>query len=292
MKIVRIIGGLGNQMFQYALALALKYRFPEDSVKIDIFAFNGYPLHNGFEISKVFPSKIEYANLSDILRISWPLAHYRLWQIGKRILPMRKTMCCEKDDYTLELNRCQDKSPTYFDGYWQSELYFREFRELILKDFTFPPFIDKKNSELASVLKNKTSVSIHIRRGDYVGHPMFRNICTMEYYRNAINYILKEAKVEIFCIFSNDKDWVKENFADQLGGIDTIFVDWNFGTESFRDMQLMSMCSHNIIANSSFSWWGAWLNQNTDAIIIAPDKWMNRDLKSNPICDNWIKIQH
>ncbi len=143
---------------------------------------------------------------------------------------------------------------------------------------------------MLNLLQSKKTVSIHIRRGDYVQHPFFKDICTISYYKNAIKYIRNNAEIDLFCIFSNDIQWVKNNFSEELTDIETVFVDWNKGNDSFRDMQLMSVCNHNIIANSSFSWWGAWLNNNKDKIVVAPYKWMNKDLKSTPICESWIKI--
>ena len=290
MKIVRIIGGLGNQMFQYALALSLRQRFPSECIKIDTSLFNGYPLHNGFEIDQIFGSNFERARFKDIIKIGWPLPHYRLWQVGSRILPSRKSMCVERSDYTLELARITEPTSILYDGYWQSGLYFKEYRAQILDAFSFPEFKDENNIGLLNLLQSKKTVSIHIRRGDYVQHPFFKDICTISYYKNAIKYIRNNAEIDLFCIFSNDIQWVKNNFSEELTDIETVFVDWNKGNDSFRDMQLMSVCNHNIIANSSFSWWGAWLNNNKDKIVVAPYKWMNKDLKSTPICESWIKI--
>lgn len=183
MKIVRIIGGLGNQMFQYALALSLRQRFPSECIKIDTSLFNGYPLHNGFEIDQIFGSNFERARFKDIIKIGWPLPHYRLWQVGSRILPSRKSMCVERSDYTLELARITEPTSILYDGYWQSELYFKEYRAQILDAFSFPEFKDENNIGLLNLLQSKKTVSIHIRRGDYVQHPFFKDICTISYYR-------------------------------------------------------------------------------------------------------------
>lgn len=135
-------------------------------------------------------------------------------------------------------------------------------------------------------------VSIHIRGGDYItskkDNALFGNICTSNYYKNAIEHIKNSLKDPIFLIFTNDKDYAVQ----LLNGESFQIVDWNNGKESFRDMYLMSLCKHNIIANSSFSWWGAWLNQNDSKIVIAPNRWFNDSgIDQNDITpNNWIKV--
>lgn len=291
MRIVRIIGGLGNQMFQYALALSLQNRFPNEEVLIDKTGFNGYPLHDGFLLDKIFDIKLRTAKKNEIIKFNYPLFHYRLWQIGKKILPHLRSVYFEKSDMIFD-----DKvfsltdTKAYYDGYWQSELYFVNYIDKIRRAFRFPK-LDNRNKILLDELKGKRTVSMHIRRGDYISNPLYKGIADIEYYKKAVDYICTKKAVDCFVIFSNDIDWCKSRIPSIVLNKDCKFVDWNKGKECFRDMQIMSLCDHNIIANSSFSWWGAWLNLNKEKIVIAPHKWVNKDCKSDIIPASWIKIQ-
>lgn len=293
MKIIKILGGLGNQMFQYAFAIGFRERFRDIKVKIDISCFKGYPLHNGYEINSIFKNAIiPIASFSEISKMAYPYYHYRLWQIGRRILKKRGSMIVEESEAKLDLNLIKNPLDLYYDGYWQEEEYFMDFRNNILHEFEFPVINDFNNSKLLDTIKENRTVSIHVRRGDYVNHPLFKNICTIEYYKNAINHIKSiDQSISCFVIFSNDIEWTKSVFKSEFSDIKTIFVDWNNGSNSYRDMQMMSQCNHNIIANSSFSWWGAWLNQHNDKIVLAPEKWINGQSLQKTICNDWIRIK-
>lgn len=289
MKIVKILGGLGNQMFQYALYLSLKEQFPHEQVKIDISCFKSYPLHNGFEINRIFAQNAPVASFKDILKVAYPYPNYRFWQVGKYILPKRKTMCIERKDFTFDTTALIRQGNCYYDGYWQHEEYFYGVKEAIWKAFSFPEMTDKRNTEIMQRLQTTNGVSLHIRRGDYINHPFFRGICDLDYYKRAICYMEKRVAPQLYCIFSNDIGWCENNLHELLSGKEVIYVDWNNGMESYADMQLMSLCQHNIIANSSFSWWGAWLNRNPRKIVVSPQKWMNIKAES-PIPKSWIKL--
>jgi hypothetical protein len=132
------------------------------------------------------------------------------------------------------------------------------------------------------------SISIHVRRGDYLNHESYKNICGLNYYCSAIRYIKTLIMDPFFIVFSDDILWCKENLNNILSDTSVIYVDWNTGKESYKDMQLISNCKHNIIANSSFSWWGAWLNTFPNKIIIAPKKWLNTNIESTPRIANWL----
>lgn len=280
-------------MFQYAFAISLQKKYKDEDILIDISNFKGYKLHNGYELKYIFKTTLRIAKLKDIIKVSYPFYNYQLWRIGHRILPKFKTVIHGFQNKKFNPNLLLDleNKNRYFDGYWQSEDFFKGARDEILKEFSFPDFDETHNKEIIETIINSNSVSIHIRRGDYLMHPLFKNICTIEYYRNAIEKIKKLTKVDNFIIFSNDIDWCKENFKSNLKDDNVTFVNWNKGDKSYRDMQLMSLCKHNIIANSSFSWWGAWLNQNPDKIIIAPYKWTNRNIEvQNYLPSDWIRI--
>jgi len=180
----------------------------------------------------------------------------------------------------------------YFEGYWQSEKYFLNYREDLLEEFTLKKELHPKSKEYENKIREVQSVSLHIRRGDYVTNTHTNSVhgtCSLQYYRDAVKEI--EIKVEDphFFIFSDDLAWVKEN----LDFIDNVaFVELDKEIPDHEEMVLMSLCKHNIIANSSFSWWSAWLNQNDKKIVIAPKKWFNdQTINTEDLIPNtWIKI--
>jgi hypothetical protein len=291
MKIVKIFGGLGNQMFQYSLYLSLKEEFPFETIKIDCSYFNGYPLHNGLELLNIFDVVLPQASFKELMHVTCPLYHYRLWQIGKRILNIRRSHYFEKYDFTIDNLAIGLSGKRYFDGYWQNESYFKKHESVIRNAYRFKNSLDIKNQEILDMIRSiNNSVSIHIRRGDYLTHKLYQNICTIDYYSNAINYIRGQITNPVFFIFSDDILWCEKKLNDILIHDTITFIDWNKEGNSYKDMQLMSECKHNIIANSSFSWWGAWLNSNPHKIIVSPQKWHNTDLNINLQVDNWVLI--
>lgn len=289
MKIVKILGGLGNQMFQYAFYLALKAKYPSEDIRIDLHCFKGYNLHNGFELAKIFNLAYTTSTLTDSFKLAYPYWNYSAWRLLSRILPLRKSMIVGGTLNSYKQQVFCRKESCYYDGYWQNEQYFKEIREHVLKAFTFPSF-DIENAKYAQQIVATNSVSIHIRRGDYLSNPIYENICTIDYYRKATQEIEKRTDIELFCIFSNDIEWCKKSLNNYLGDKQTIYINCNRGLYSYNDMHLMSLCKHNIIANSSFSWWGAWLNQNHEKIVVAPSAWVNIKGFTSPVCTDWITI--
>lgn len=289
MKIVKILGGLGNQMFQYALYLALKEKFPDEEIKIDISCFRGYPLHNGFELDDIFSLDYQTATWKDILKVAYPYPNYRCWQIGKYIMPKRKTMCIERADLFFDVSLLQQRGDKYYDGYWQHEEYFNFARDSIMSAFAFSEVENGRNQDIINKVSLQNSVAIHIRRGDYVKHPLFKGICDIGYYKSAIIYMKEHVDPDLYCVFSNDIEWCESNLSSLLPPDRTVYVSWNNGKQSYIDMQIMSRCKHNIVANSSFSWWGAWLNQNANKVVLAPHKWSNANIQ-DPVPNSWIRI--
>lgn len=180
-----------------------------------------------------------------------------------------------------------------FVGLWQTEKYFEHCKEDVRKNFTFLPFDEPKNIEICNKMMNENSVAIHVRKGaDYQKDVLYLGICSKEYYDRSIAYIKECVADPVFYVFTDNHNWVKENIKD----IEYTLVDWNPTStkKNFRDMQLMSCAKHNIIANSTYSWWGAWLNTNPDKIVIAPDPWFNPDIEyfkhNNVVSDLWMKI--
>lgn len=291
MKIVNIMGGLGNQMFQYALAVALHKKFSNEVVLIDPSGFTGYPLHNGYELKRIFNVPIREANALQQTKLFYPLRNYRMWQIANRFLPRRKNVVYESKDMKYNSDVLSNPESTYYLGYWQTEKYFKDVRSDILDSFRFPPTNkDDVNSKQIELLRISNSVSVHVRRGDYVKIGNTQGICTLDYYKSAIKIIKEKVNPNLYLVFSDDIAWCRENLTDCFSDTQVIYVDWNRGADSYRDMQLMSCCNHNIIANSSFSWWGAWLNQNPDKIVISPSHWMNGGGWIDIIPEDWITI--
>lgn len=258
MKTIITTGGLGNQMFIYAFYYSLKRN--KIKCRLNISLYNYTQMHNGFELNRVFGINDTVIN-----------------KIGTHILWLRfilKTGCfLMKDRYRVEQKFDSYLFP-YLYGYWQSDYYFLEYKQQILKTFSFKN-ISQENIKLASIMTSSNSVSLHIRRGDYLHLKQYLGICDEMYYMKAIKYINNYIESPHFYIFSNDPIW-STNFAKDLG-IKYTIISHNIGINSYQDMFLMSKCKHNILANSSFSWWGAYLNQYSGAIKIAPKKWDNND---------------
>lgn len=289
MKIVNIIGGLGNQMFVYAMYMALKEAHPKEEVLLCRKSYVGYPLHNGYELDRIFGISAPEASLMQLLRVAYPFFDYKSWQFMRHFLPNRKCMASGTTQIPFNYQEVLRSDNVFYDGYWQNEKNFLSIRSKILQSFSFPVFEEEVNRQLACKLKSVKAASCHIRRGDYLKDKVY-GVCTSIYYERAISQLNKLANPDLYCIFSDDIEWCKTNIKPFLENKDVVFVDWNKGPNSYKDMQLMSLCHYNIIANSSFSWWGAWLNNHPDKIVLAPEKWMTLSIKNDPICDSWIRI--
>jgi hypothetical protein len=285
MKIIRFLGGLGNQMFQYACYKALDKKYPD--VKVDLNSFSFDTAHNGYELEDVFDLTMNKVSpfiggIYDIKNRKW------IYRKIRRVLSLKKHHKTEQKDFTYDPSIFSDSKSRYYSGFWQNEGYFISIADEIRKDFEFRPLTDKQNASILDKIKQTNSVGVHIRRGDYVNHPTFGGICGKTYYQEAIQLIKSNTDAAQFFIFSNDIDWCVENL--DIKGCD--FISWNKGAHSYIDMQLMSACKHNIIANSSFSWWAAWLNSNPDKIVIGPKKWLQDDQydTSTLLPSDWIKV--
>uniref|UniRef100_A0A832DRW5 Alpha-1,2-fucosyltransferase n=1 Tax=candidate division WWE3 bacterium TaxID=2053526 RepID=A0A832DRW5_UNCKA len=292
---VDIFGGLGNQMFQYALGrhLALKTGSSLTLRHIDVGAFSKREYALGcFKLAKRVQVKSEVRGLM-----------LEFTKVLEKIFPLGRgeTFVREKsfrfDPKILKLNgstRLAARGKNiHLHGYWQSEKYFKDIRETILEDFTPVHPLSGRNQKVLEEIERSNSVSVHVRRGDYVIDPKthkFHGVCGPDYYRKAVEIVAKRVREPVFYFFSDDIDWVKKNLKTRFRDV---YVDWNTGEQSYLDMQLMSRCKHHILANSSFSWWGAWLNRNPDKIVIAPERWFQdqavdtRDL----IPEGWLRVK-
>lgn len=295
MIIVRLSGGLGNQMFQYAAGLSVATRNNAE-LFLDLEYLNNNVVHNGFELNTIF--NISYMPSSDnqiksILGLrSNKWIFKSLLRLNFKFLTGSHLYVQPYFSYDKKFNKICDNN--YLIGYFQSEKYFSNIKDLIRKHFRFKKNLSKKNLHFLRLIKNTNSVSIHVRRGDYVTNQKVSNIhriCSINYYKKAISYIKKNIENPHFYIFSDDKEWVIKNFNFERR---STIISLNLNKQNYVDMLLMSRCKHNIIANSSFSWWGSWLNNNENKKTIAPSKWFgvaNRDLITDDIYTNkMIKI--
>lgn len=289
MKIVKIIGGLGNQMFQYALYLALRNKFPAEDIRVDLSLFDSYKLHNGYELERVFGLQPAVASEADIRRLSRYFSSYLLQRISRKLLPVRPTECIEKKDFLYQEN-VWSSGDRYYEGYWQQAAYFNPVEADVRRAFAFRPFSNERNRSLTDlILSQPASVGIHIRRGDYVKHKIFGGICEEAYYRQAVQYVYDHFESPFFYVFSNDLAWCQAYIAPLLGKNFRI-VDWNKGENSYADMQLMSLCRGLVIANSSFSWWSAYLNVRPDRVVIAPSPWAKLTYPVSVQLKDWVLI--
>lgn len=281
MLIIEVSGGLGNQMFQYALYTKLKEMGKD--VRLDLSIYKNENSVRKFELD-IFQVDYQEASIKEIRKYKKP-------DIWKKMSPIK----LKEKIYTENLDEgfqpiIFSLKDIYLSGYWQCEKYFEDIRELLLKKFSFSSAENAINGELFSKIRECQSVSIHVRRGDYLTEQnvkVYGNICTLQYYRNAISYIKKKIKNVVFFLFTNDTNWVKKHIYEE----NMIIVDCNNGTRDYLDMFYMSQCRHNIIANSSFSWWGAWLNQNEDKIVISPEKWFQNHEVASQICKSFITVE-
>ena len=292
MIISQVIGGLGNQMFQYSAgrALSIKRGIP---FKLDISGFDNYGLHQGYELHRIFDCPVELAGTSDIREVlGWQsLPFLRSILSRKNLEKFRQNSFIVEPHFHYWQGFEQALADCYLVGYWQTEKYFQEVKDVIHNDFAFKAPLSSLNSEFAEHICRVNAVSIHVRRGDYVSNPKTgatHGLCSLDYYRQAIRYLSERVEQPVFFVFSDDMDWVKGNLKMTLP---CRYVDHNHGTESYNDMRLMSMCKHHIIANSSFSWWGAWLNPDPEKIVVAPKKWFANDSDVNDLFpQGWVTL--
>lgn len=295
MIIIKLMGGLGNQMFQYAFGYTQAKRLNTDlfadlrffSQRLDDVTKRSYEL-DCFKINlKVIPNKI-------LQRVMFPVGGTRsiLNNKLKRLLYFGSIIEYKKElKFKYSENNIGKSSSVYYEGYWQSEKYFLEHREDLLDKFKLKNELYNETRKYKDLIKNSNSVSIHIRRGDYVNNPTanaFHGLCSKKYYDEAIEYFDSRNTEIHYFVFSDDLEWAKENIESQY----VTFVDLPSDVPDVEEMLLMSLCKHNIIANSSFSWWGAWLNNNNDKVVVAPKQWFaDEEINtSDLIPERWLRL--
>jgi hypothetical protein len=276
-------------MFQYAFYRYLS-ELKHTELKLDLSSFGSYTLHNGYELKKVFGIESELSTSLDHARLKsrFPLLFRLESKILNKNLLFGQQHILERNFFINEKVFNADFQDFYIEGYFQTERYLQNIEKEIRSTFSFCTDLTSQEQSLLS----GTCVSIHIRGGDYLNNAinkrLFGDICSREYYQRAIAHIKQHVQNPHFLVFTNDLD----HACDLLNGEVFSIIDYNKGIDSYRDMFLMSHCKHNIIANSSFSWWGAWLNDFSEKIVIAPEKWINtnRINQVDIIPQSWSKV--
>ena len=279
------MGGLGNQMFQYAAGKALALHLNTD-LKLDDSYLKKDPggkytqRHfdlDGFKMSERLISNFEFFKLDS-----------KFTRGIRRIFKLKSNLLNENgQNYNADFFNSTDN--VIVNGYWQSEKYFLKYEEQIRKDLTIKEELLKGTEEWLAKISKVNSVSIHVRRGDYISHKhanYFHGVCSIDYYKEAVNLIARSnSDIELF-VFSDDIEWCKQNLKFEYP---IFYVETK---SAYKDLYLMQNCKHNIIANSSFSWWGAWLNRNNAKIVVAPKNWFANDSinTSDLYPEKWIRL--
>lgn len=283
LSMVTLSGGLGNQMFQYAFGRALSLR-QNKPISYDISWFeeakyNPEVTFRQYELD-VFKLQCLMARAEDLKK----LAKNKWWQKGnyKNVIKEKKHNLY--DAKLLELNGTH-----LYKGYFQSEKYFQDIRPQIVADFSLREEMNLRNRQMLEKIKNVNAISLHVRRGDYLKNINLgvHGLCDLDYYAKAIAYLAAKIENPHFYLFSDDIQWVVENL--KLDYPYTV-VDINGSETAYCDIELMKNCQHNIVANSSFSWWGAWLNENPQKIVIAPQRWTVEDVKNDIVPESWVRL--
>lgn len=279
MIIVKLMGGLGNQMFQYAAARRLAH-VHSAHLKLDLSWFDNiavsetprsYGLH-------VFAIRADIAETEELNRFGMTGAGALKKVLAKLLHPLSPWTCIRERHFHFDPRVLNAPDNTYLNGSWQSEKYFRDIESIIREEFTFRNAPDPLNMEMAEEIRGTNSISVHVRRGDYVSNALAREVLgtsSMDYYHKAVEKIAAAVINPKFFLFTDDIEWANNNFDI---GFPITMVTQNNNENSHEDLRLMTLCKHNIIANSSFSWWGAWLNTNQNKIVIA--------------CKNWFRSQN
>ena len=287
MIIVRLYGGLGNQLFQFATARRLSEKL-ETELVLDI-------------------ANLE-RTVANITTRHYELMHYPicarlLSSDEKRIaklftnkflkrLPLRKPWSSYREKYFhFDPNVLNLGDNVYLDGYWQSNKYFEDIEDILRLELNSQKEMSVADKKTWVEINTSDSIAIHVRRGDYVSVESVaqtHGVCSLDYYRSAIDFVTHKVKKPKFFIFSDDPKWVSEHLST---GYPTSYVTHNGPEDAFQDLRLISLCKHQIIANSSFSWWGAWLNTNAEKIVVAPRRWFLDKRDTSDMCpESWNRI--
>ncbi len=290
MVISKLIGGLGNQLFQYAagkrLAITLGTQLKFDITGlVDI----NYVAQRRFALD-VFCLEDSIASAGELKPFTNPkrrMFNTLIKKKNNRIDGYIKEAHFHFDPGILSLG-----DNVYLDGYWQSEKYFLDVESEIRRLLKIIREPEGENLRLLDQIKGNNAISVHVRRGDYVKNQsalQFHGLCNIDYYQHAAKYIAEKIENPIFFVFSDEPDWASKNLNLPYK---MVIVNHNDIRKGYEDLRLMSSCQHHIIANSTFSWWGAWLNPSKEKIVVAPKRWFNDPgVNTKDICpDSWVRI--
>jgi hypothetical protein len=291
MIIARIHAGLGNQMFQYAMGRSLSLRTGQP-LQLDPYDFKTDTLRQ-YELDRYNITTPQISSARHLWEKRLHRPRYEPARRALRLLPgawyheLTVDAACGFDERILQL-----PGDIYLDGFWQSERYFYSIRQTLLEDFTFKDAATGPNQKILAAITSTNSVAVHIRRGDYVNTTVGlarHGICGLDYYQRALEYIQKRVGNPTFFLFSDEPDWVRANFPNLPG---STIVSHNTGAKSPEDLRLMMHCQHFIIANSSFSWWGAWLGRLKNKLVVAPQHWFKSPELSDKdlVPESWVRI--
>ena len=291
MIIVKLMGGLGNQMFQYATARALAVDRNSKLILDTSLYSKSTDVYSTRKLG-IFNFSINAQPLSSkSVVFKFIISLYKKLAI---ISPFMFKGYVSENGLKYD-SRLHDKHIFYLDGYWQCEKYFLHHADLIKKDFQIIHPISKENCSWIRYISQVNSVCLHVRRGDYISdvdakkiHGVLVGEDGLRYYRLAIEYMSSKIEKPVFFVFSDDIQWVKENIDIEY---ETHYINHNGYERDYEDLRLMATCKHFIIANSSFSWWGAWLGNYDNKIVICPKRWFaDSDMETDIICSDWIKM--
>ncbi len=280
MIIIRIQGGLGNQLFQYALYESFKSMGKD--VKADTTAYRDGREKRQLELEKLGIKLVE----AQQEELHYYYADNSIWADRVLRYTIGKSRYIKEKSYDF-IPQILELDEGYLNGYWQSEKYFSGVSANIKNYINF----QKVNTDMINLRKaqmeEQNSVSVHVRMSDYLQKSkMYGNICTREYYRKAFNYIIERVENPVFYVFSDEP----EKAAEMLKEYNCCLITENRNENSYKDMYLMSRCRYHIIANSTFSWWGAWLDKRSNQIVVTPSRWNNICRKNEICCNGWIMV--
>lgn len=285
MVIIHVMGGLGNQLYQYALYEKFKYLGKE--ARLDLYAYKGAAgadrERRALELEWLDGMQYEVCT-ADERRLFLDNGMKLSDRVRRRLTGRRDRTVRERADYMPEIFAMDD---VYLYGFWGCERYYTDIVPLLQEKIRFPKSADPRNCQTLEAMERENAVGIHIRRSDYLtvaDGKRYMGICTDAYYARAIAYISERVENPVFYVFSDDTAYAGAHYRQENMHV----VDWNTGRESLHDMELMSHCRHNICANSTFSIWGARLNKNPDKIMVRPLHHDNyEDFGAETVRENW-----
>lgn len=297
MKHVRLIfnGGLGNQLFQYAVYVYIKTYFPNIHVHADLSSYLYQDHHNGFEVNKIFKNDFTKSIEQTVLKRQ-TLSQYSHEPSLNRILRLLKLkLCGYKTIYDTQTKTAdglndaiKNHNKILLAGYFQIPQFSQSVAQK-LNELRAPIHYNAASNKILETIRCRNTVSLHIRRGDYLNIPDYQVFNGLKYYYNTVSFFNSRVDNPLYVVFSDDSDWTKANLSIKQ---DCLFVNCNSGKDAYLDMLLMSECNHNCIANSSLSWWGAWLNRNPEKVVVAPKYWFANKPSREIVPNSWMLLDN